>query len=296
MSKPIGISASSIANVTNSLVNSIGQGYAISVPKPKLSARRILPPIWIDKEEGFDMTVWDMMTNDPYVVVAKYTPRTTLGIAHSRIYLVDLNECEDAPVPFLKPLYKTLFERKGNLPNSSKYSITEDGVVTGAFGEPDEDTITSAILDMKHLYEDWRRFPKETDYSMVCKLSQALEDVNNMKVQNQTKNLTSSIEKWRQKIEAYHQKIADNEKRLNEIYERAADGMNLLEEHGIKVDIDGPVDGPNNLYSEDYSLYATIDPDDIADTVATTWSGSAFSNANFQNWAAEAGTGISVAS
>ena len=60
-----------------------------------------------------------------------------------------------------------------------------------------------------------------------------------MKHETEGKGITREIEEYRAEIKESQEKIAKLEKELNEIYEKAADAMNLLEENGVKVDMDG---------------------------------------------------------
>jgi hypothetical protein len=48
----------------------------------------------------------------------------------------------------------------------------------------------------------------------------------------------------RKKIKEAQEDIARVERNMNEMYEKAADGMNLLEQYGVKVNLDGEPEAP----------------------------------------------------
>ena len=73
------------------------------------------------------------------------------------------------------------------------------------------------------------------------------------------KYIEQEIESYRKEIKESQEKIAKLEKELNEICEKAADGMNLLEEHGVKINLDDKndddaYDGTIEGYADDLSI------------------------------------------
>jgi hypothetical protein len=99
-------------------------------------------------------------------------------------------------------------------------------------------SINNVIQDMLVVWDEWREFPNVSDFSMVKRLQQAKKDVAAMQSQMTHKYIEKDIEEYRKEIKESQEKIAKLEKELNEICEKAADGMNLLEEHGVKIDLD----------------------------------------------------------
>jgi hypothetical protein len=71
------------------------------------------------------------------------------------------------------------------------------------------------------------------------------------------------IKSCRDEIVERQNQIAELEKQMNEIYEEAADGMNLLEEHGIKVDISDPEKWDERMQSDEFSIEYPFNPNDF---------------------------------
>ena len=102
---------------------------------------------------------------------------------------------------------------------------------------------------MYAIYESWRHFPNESSFDMVKRLYEAIVDVKAMQKEEKQKTYAGDIAKQRKKIQELQDKIAKLEKSMNSLYEKAADAMNLLEEHGVDMNAideiaahDDPVD------------------------------------------------------
>jgi polyribonucleotide nucleotidyltransferase len=117
----------------------------------------------------------------------------------------------------------------------------------------------NVIQDMLVVWDEWKEFPDVSDFDMVKRLHQAKKDVAAMQSQMENKYIEQEIEEYRKEIKESQEKIAKLEKELNEICEKAADGMNLLEEHGVKIDLDAKksdnaYDGTIEGYADDLSI------------------------------------------
>ena len=79
--------------------------------------------------------------------------------------------------------------------------------------------------------------------------------------------LEESIADARNSIQEYQKRIQALESQMNKLYEDAADAMNLLEEHGVKVDVDGKCqheqdDDEYDLFDQ---LYVSLNPNYFSD-------------------------------
>jgi len=189
-------------------------------------------PDWTKKYEGFKESAFSFGGN-PKLVVIQYDPTTTLGVGFAVLHLVDPST--DERLPMMDSIYKVVSETyKGS--GRKEYSLSEDGIVRGPFGIPDISAITAIMEDMTSVYYEWKDFPNETEYSVVRQLNEAKKKIKKMQSEVGLKTIETRISDRRNMIQEAQNEIAELEKKLNTIYEEAADAMNLLEEHGVKVD------------------------------------------------------------
>ena len=73
------------------------------------------------------------------------------------------------------------------------------------------------------------------DYNTMIKLSFALKAVEDMQIEEISGRTKKKIDGIRAEIKDCQERIAKFERELNEVYEKAADALNLLEEHGIDL-------------------------------------------------------------
>lgn len=214
-------------------------GDQVEIRKPKF----IPTPDWVEKIEGHNIECFEMGGYDVGVIAVCYKPDHTLGVGFAKVYIVDKKT--DQPFPQMKGIWKETKNRDATVKLDamfrslySRCGIDEDGRLSGAFGIPDIMSINNVIQDMLVVWDEWREFPNVSDYSMVKRLQKAKQDVDAMQSQMKHRYIEKDIEEYRKEIKESQEKIAKLEKELNEICERAADGMNLLEEHGVKIDLD----------------------------------------------------------
>ncbi len=197
----------------------------------------IQPPDWIDLFSGYSMNSckWRKCGTAGTVIVAKYVSIESFGM-FAKVYAVS----SDLATPFsnMKGIWKTLHGLSEK--RSIGYSISEDGKVVSSdgFSHPTDLEIDKAVYDTVALYENWRKFPQAPTLEIVKKLMAAMESVDKMRYEESHKSIHNGIDLMRGKIKSLQKRIADSEKELNEIYENAADSMNLLEQYGVKVDLD----------------------------------------------------------
>lgn len=214
-------------------------GEQVEVRKPKF----IPTPEWVEHIDGHNAECFEMGGFDVGVIAVCYKPDHTLGVGFAKVYIVDKKTGK--PFPQMKGVWKETKNRDATVKMDamfrslySRCGIDEDGRLSGAFGVPDVMSINNVIQDMLVVWDEWRGFPNVSDFSMVKRLQQAKKDVAAMQSQMENKYIEQEIEEYRKEIKESQEKIAKLEKELNEICEKAADGMNLLEEHGVKIDLD----------------------------------------------------------
>ena len=71
------------------------------------------------------------------------------------------------------------------------------------------------------------------------RLKEAMNNVGRM--QMSSSQLEEEINESRSIIKEQQDRISDLEGKLNKLYEDGADAMNLLEEHGVKIDLNGNI-------------------------------------------------------
>ena len=196
--------------------------------------KNIPVPEWAEKFDGFREEAYELGTN-PRAIVVQYIPTTTLGVGFTMIHIVDSKF--GGRVPMMDAMYKVLHDapHEHALAVENEYTITEGGLIRGAFGCPSVGILSNIVSALISLYYEWVDFPDETDYEMVKKLQQARMKVIAMNQQVNSKDIEKRIEKQRRKIQDAQESIAELEKELTGIYEEAADSLNLLEEHGVDV-------------------------------------------------------------
>ena len=229
---------------------------SLSCPKPPdgmsvLFYHDIQPPEWIECFPGYSLNSCKRRKCGGIgtVIVAKYVSIELYSV-FAKVYAVS----SDLATPFsnMKGIWKTLYDLSKNRPIG--YSISEDGRIVSddGFSHPSDLEIDKAVYDIVALYENWRQFPKAPTLEIVKKLMSALESVDKMRHEEKHKSIHNAIDLFRGKIKLFQKHIADSEKELNEIYENAAESMNLLEQYGVKVDLnDMPEKEADELVGEE---------------------------------------------
>ena len=215
---------------------------SLSCPKPPdgmsvLFYQDIQPPEWIESFPGYSLNSckWRKCGGTAHVIVAKYVSIESCSM-FAKVYAVS----SDLATPFsnMKGIWKTLHDLSKK--RSIGYSISEDGKVVSSdgFSHPSDLEIDNAVYDTIGLYDNWRNFPEAPTLEIVKQLMSAMECVDKMKHEESHQTIHNSIDLMRGKIKSLQKHIANSEKELNEIYENAADSLNLLEQYGVKVDLD----------------------------------------------------------
>jgi hypothetical protein len=245
-------------------------------------------PEWVEKFEGFSEEAYELETV-PRTIVVQYVPTTTLGVGFTMIHLVDSKF--GGRVPMMDSMYKVLHDAQQESILGNGYTITEGGIIRGAFGCPNIGIISSIGASLRDIYYEWVDFPNETDYEMVKKLQSAKMKVVAMNHQANSKEIEKGIEKYRRKIQEAQESIAKLEKELTGIYEEAADALNLLEEHGVDVSESDKWDG--RKLGEGFAVEFPFNLDDLTtpfklDDLTVAYDSSKILNTNPDTWATSA--------
>ena len=197
----------------------------------------IQPPEWIEVIPGYSLNSckWRKCGTSGTVIVAKYVSIEAYSM-FAKVFAVS----SDLATPFsnMKGIWKTLHDLSKK--HSIGYSISEDGRIVSddGFSHPSDLEIDKAVYDIVALYENWRKFPKAPTLEIVKKLMSAMESVDKMRHEESHKSIHNRIDMLRDRIKSLQKDIADSERELNGIYENAAESMNLLEQYGVKVNLD----------------------------------------------------------
>ena len=197
----------------------------------------IQPPEWIEAIPGYSLNScrWRKCGTSGTVIVARYVSIESHSM-FAKVFAVS----SDLATPFsnMKGIWKTLHDlsKKGSI----GYSISEDGRIVSddGFSNPTDLEVDKAVYDIVALYDNWRKFPKASTLEIVKQLMSAMESVDKMRREESHKTIHNSIDLMRGKIKSLQKHIANSEKELNEIYENAADSLNLLEQYGVTVNLD----------------------------------------------------------
>ena len=218
-------------------------------PLVDYSKQNIPVPDWVDKYDGFNLTSYKhgfTINGRKTVTVAIYwDSNMTSGFA--RIYLID---DDGNPYANTDKILKEMEYREGVQPVGY-------WVVDGKFYRfqdrpkellpPSEIEIRDISISMTNMKESWEQFPMAPDYDTVQKLEQAQYDVSAMLSEEKHGFARKHMEGIREQISGLQSQLEQIDKNLNVMYEKAADGMNLLEQYGISVNLDDEPKEPEKI-------------------------------------------------
>lgn len=203
---------------------------------------------------------------EDYPLMVTYAPNTTLGIGYKRVFIVEKSSqkpfgkmkemwkelrkrseekakekdiySSSPSIPAINTVYANMVFRKGyGIPDN--ITILENGELRSAFGVPETSDIYGIVYELVSMYNDWRKFPNETEFGSIERLKDAMNKISRM--QMSSSQLEAEINESRSIIKEHQDRISDIEGKLNKLYEDGADAMNLLEEHGVKFDSNGNI-------------------------------------------------------
>ena len=105
-----------------------------------------------------------------------------------------------------------------------------------SFGSLSDIEIACIANAISNCYNSWKYFPNETSYDNVMKFIGLIEKIKEMKLNDASGTIKNQIEEAREEIDRKRKLIAELEKKENDMYEQAADAMNILEENGYDPD------------------------------------------------------------
>ena len=232
--------------------------------------KKIAIPNWANIDDGYRPVNAERIgnTKDDFAVIITYSPTSTLGIGYKRVFIVEKSTKKPFPrnremwaelrnrslakqkntlpaSPYINiPYTSTVFLKGFNIPDN--ITISENGELRSAFGVPKTEEIYGIIFEFGSIYNDWCKFPNETDYAVIEALKEAKNKIRNM--QRHANEFESQIEESRQLIKEQQERIAEFEKQMNKMYEEGADAMNLLEEHGVKFNLNGEIQDDDDAF------------------------------------------------
>lgn len=239
-------------------------------PSKKIRVKRpptdIVPPEWLEPIEGYHIAWCRKRDNGRFgdCLVVGYHSNDFGSSNPNGFAMVYVIEDKDGSPPWMekpfcrmKGIWRKIYEDKKTF-----YKMSEDGrIYSDMMCFPSDDNIRDAIYDISSMYDSWKMFPNAPDWDTVVKLHEAQQAVDSMRVETKHGWMQKDIESMRKKIKETQEDIARVERNLNEMYEKAADGMNLLEQYGVKVNLDEePVESKEVPPEGDFTI---PDPNDV---------------------------------
>ena len=204
--------------------------------------KNIPVPSWASEENGCIPHKATLVANG---IVVEYKPIGTLGVGYAKIYIVGKDQ---QPFSRMKEIWAEthqnwINEEKRNPQIPIEGTITKTGEIRDKYGSnvPPFDVLHRFLIIIHGLYSDWKYFPNAKSANEVAFLTAALSIVKDMS--KNAEYLENDIKDLREQIRYRQNEIAELEKKLNILYEDGANAMNLLEENGVKVNVDGKVEG-----------------------------------------------------
>jgi len=205
-------------------------------PSNPIQPKMIGTPIWAKREAGFMDVAFEVAFQNPRIVVVEYKNLASAR-EFSRLYIVGP---DGMPPPFMQGIWMELRKRYSGESNFGyKYEIDAEGRITtgGMLARANE--LWSIIEQMAAIYRSWLAYPTIGDFDTVEKLHKAQEAIHNFKEEEANNWIGNQIDQYRNTIKELQTNIAVLEKELNQIYEKAADAMNLFEANGLKPNMQG---------------------------------------------------------
>ena len=225
-------------------------------------------PSWVEQYPGFRATAWtigDKQRTNTIVNLVTYVPSSPDAFEHPFAKIVFTED--NIPFKQMKNLCASVakynqdeLEAHGRFVDRP-YSMGMDGKIRDKTGEflPDAYLVNCAVDDLYLQYENWRRFPDVESSDIVSKLTFAWKAVEEMQKEESSGRIKNKIEDIRTSIKSSQDRIAELEREQNEMYEKAADALNLLEEYGYdltkiekfqKKDLDVKMELPTDLLAK----------------------------------------------
>ena len=210
------------------------KGHGIDIPPPK----------WVEQVAGYSLKscMWRDEGEQGKAVVLKYwtTDIDQYVREFAKVYVMAEHNgfvSTGHPFPQMSGIWKEVHAR---ISAKGSCNIDEDGKIYDKFtgSLPRDDEISAMVYFMLRLYRDWRNFPNAPDYKVVQDLLDAKKAVEDMKEEDKNGWIQKNIDDKRSQIQELQKGIAGLEKDMNEMYEKAAEGMNLLEKYDVPISLE----------------------------------------------------------
>ena len=197
--------------------------WTMDKESPCKGLSKIDVPNWADIDDGYRPVTAERIgnTDGDFFVVVTYSPNSTLGgIGYKRVFIVEKSTQKPFPrtremwielrnrsiakqtnkvaaTPYVNiPVFNS-FQKGWNIPDN--ITICDKGELRSAFGVPSAGEIYGIVLELCSIYNDWRKFPNETNYTAIEALKEAKEQIRNM--QYHTGEFESEIHESRRIIQ-----------------------------------------------------------------------------------------------
>lgn len=230
--------------------------------------KNIPVPSWASEENG---CIPHKATKVANGIVVEYKPIGTLGVGYAKIYIVGKDQ---QPFSRMKEIWAEthqnwINEKKRNPQIPIEGTITQNGEIRDKYGSnvPPFDVLHRFLIIIHGLYSKWKYFPNAKSANEVAFLTTALSIVKDMS--KNAEYLENDIKDLREQIRYRQNEIAEMEKKLNILYEDGANAMNVLEENGVKVNVDGKVEGVEEEDDSEYFSMGVSPKDYLTDSYIT---------------------------
>lgn len=166
-----------------------------------------------------------MSGNNATAILSRYVPNSTMGVGFDIITLVDRFNI-DKIFDRMEGVWAHV--RKVN--PMSGVSIEGDGKMRNPFGFLDERELLYLTRTMLEVHSHWRKYPSESSYDDVTKLEAAKNTIDKLKHHHRW--IKDEMDEMKARISESRKRLDELDHQLNQMFEDAADSMNLLEEHG----------------------------------------------------------------
>ena len=227
-----------------------GVKHIPSIPFDKWAATTICPkdygylPNWVEIHEGFVATAWrlDGVHNTSAVAnIVTYNPKPTSDeFPFAKVVLTK----DNVPFKQMDNLCKELSILNAKRDKNPSYDSTLriyimdlNGKVRDKTGQflPDGFAVRQVVNDLSYMYMTWMDFPEIDDWAVVTQMSLAKDKFRCMMYEEKHKEIHNRIVELRKQIEENRREIERLEAKSRQLYEDAADGLNILEQHGVNV-------------------------------------------------------------
>ena len=166
-----------------------------------------------------------MSGNNATTILSRYSPESTMGIGFDIITIVDKGNVN---MVFNKML--GVWEYLKKISSNLGIKVEGDGKLRNVFGFLDEQELLNVARTVLEVHSHWRKYPNESSYDDVLRLEMAKDTVDRLKYHHRW--IKGEMDEMKTRIEESRKRLEELDNQLNQMFESAADSMNLLEEHG----------------------------------------------------------------